>query len=324
MAYTNLADVIVPEVLADMVSAQIATRAKIIRSGIASFDYANVDISEGGNFFNVPYWDELTGDSEVIDGVNQITVNALSTLKDIGVVLHRGKAWGVTDLARFAGLGDPQAEIAAQVANYWGKEYDRLFIKIVGALIDLTNGALKDSHVHNVKADTGTPVLFDTSVCVDAAQKIGENMDELTGLIVHSKTYADLLKAKLIDFVEMPSTDETYRTGRIPTFMGKEVIVSDALPVNSTPDNDTYTTYLFGRGAGYVGYQRQLMTEKDRDILAFRNVLSTSVHFGLHLKLVKWNVSTVNPTDTNLATATNWLKVATNNKLIRFVAVLHN
>jgi hypothetical protein len=324
MSYTNLADVIVPEVLADMVSAQIPTKAKIIRSGIASMDYANVDISEGGNFFNVPFFDELTGDSEIIDGINQIGVNALATRKDIGVVKHRGKAWGVTDLARFAGLGDPQAEIARQIANYWGKEFDKIFVKIINAIIDATNGTLKDTHVLSIGVPTGTKVLFDTSACVDASLLIGDNLDDLTGIIMHSKVYGDLVKEKLIDYVELSSTDQTYQTARIPTFLGREIVVSDQMPVDTSGDNNIYTSYLFGRGAGYLGYQRQLMTEKDRDILAFRNVLSTSVHFGLHLKLVKWNVSTTNPADTDLETATNWAKVAADDKLIKFVAVKSN
>jgi hypothetical protein len=303
MPYTNLADVIVPEVMAKMAAAQIPTASKIVRSGIVSLDYNNVDIGEGGNFFNVPFYDELTGASEVIDGVNQIAVNAISTGKDIGVVLHRGKAWGVTDLARFAGMEDPSREIGRQVGNYWSKEFDR----------------------YDVSVTTGTKVLFDTGVAIDASLKLGDNMDDLTGMIIHSKVYGDLVKNKLVEFVDLPSTDNTYRTAKIPTFLGKELVVSDQCPIDtSTPGYEIYTSYLFGPGAGYLGYQRQLMTEKDRDILAFRNVLSTSVHFGLHLKLVKWNVSTVNPDDSTLGTATNWAKVASDDKLIKFVAVKSN
>jgi hypothetical protein len=324
MPYTNLADVIVPEVMAKMAAAQIPTASKIVRSGIVSLDYNNVDIGEGGNFFNVPFYDELTGASEVIDGVNQIAVNAISTGKDIGVVLHRGKAWGVTDLARFAGMEDPSREIGRQVGNYWSKEFDRLYVAILNAHI-AASGPLNSSHLYDVSVTTGTKVLFDTGVAIDASLKLGDNMDDLTGMIIHSKVYGDLVKNKLVEFVDLPSTDNTYRTAKIPTFLGKELVVSDQCPIDtSTPGYEIYTSYLFGPGAGYLGYQRQLMTEKDRDILAFRNVLSTSVHFGLHLKLVKWNVSTVNPDDSTLGTATNWAKVASDDKLIKFVAVKSN
>ncbi|MEJ2658180.1 MAG: major capsid protein [Desulfobacterales bacterium] len=322
---TGLNDVIVPEVLGEMVAAEIPQRAKILRSGIASFDYGNVDIKEGGNFFSVPYWDELTGEDEVIDGVNQISVGKITTSKDLGVVLHRGKAWGVDDLAKFVGKGDPNKEIGRQVGIYWAKRFDSLFIQNLVAIVNRSAGALKDSHVLDVAVTTGTKVELTVNSVVDALLKLGDSLESLTGIAMHSVTFGTLYKAKLIDYVQTSNADVDLGHVRIPTFLGREVIIDDTLPVdNSVADYPIYTTFLFGRGAGYVGYQRALMTEKDRDILAFNDILSTSVHFGVHLKLVKWNTTTVNPANTDLQNPANWLKVAKDDKMIKFVAVHHN
>jgi hypothetical protein len=74
----------------------------------------------------------------------------------------------------------------------------------------------------------------------------------------------------------------------------------------------------------YLGRQQDLMTETDRDILAFEDVLSTSIHFVPHVKLCKWNTTDTNPTNTLLATATQWTSVANDHKFIGIAALQTN
>ena len=59
-------------------------------------------------------------------------------------------------------------------------------------------------------------------------------------------------------------------------------------------------------------------------ILAFEDVISTNIHFVPHIKLCKWNTTDTNPTNTQLATATNWASVANDHKFIGLIALQTN
>src|SRR6056297_1573670 len=118
MAETRIADVVVPEILSDMVSAQIVKYADFLKLGIATKDYGNKDISDGGHFAKVPFYDQLTGDDEVITDSSSLVPGKITTDTDIGVVCHRGKAWASRELAAIVSGDDPMKEIAKQVASY--------------------------------------------------------------------------------------------------------------------------------------------------------------------------------------------------------------
>ena len=104
---TKIADIIVPEVLTDMVSAMISPYIDFVKLGIATKDYENVDIREGGHFAEIPFYDQLTGDDEVLTDDTSMTPGKISTRKDIGVVCHRGRAWASRDLAKILSGDDP-------------------------------------------------------------------------------------------------------------------------------------------------------------------------------------------------------------------------
>ncbi|NPA76754.1 MAG: hypothetical protein GXN93_03295 [Candidatus Diapherotrites archaeon] len=84
-----------------------------------------------------------------------------------------------------------------------------------------------------------------------------------------------------------------------------------------------YTTFLAARGCMYFGFQRDLSLETDKDILAQEEFLVTTAHFCPHLRGVKWKVTTTNPDNATLATASNWERVWPE-KAIRIVALKTN
>lgn len=324
MPATKIADVVVPEQLTKMVSAQISPYMDFVRTGIASLDYHNTKIDEGGSFAEIPFYDQLTGDDEVLTDSSSLQPQKIATRKDIGVVCHRGKAWASRDLATILSGDDPMKEIAKQVAKYWGKRSAEHLISVLNGVFDATAGVLKDTHLNAVGVTTGTKITLSSTNVIGAAQKLGDMMDQFDSIVVHSKVYADMLNEKLVVFPERFDTTSVKLADK-GRYLGMDIIVSDYAPVDTTTTGyPLYTSYLCRKGSLYFGMQRELMTETDRDILALKDVLSTNIHFVPHVKLVKWKVTTDNPTNVQLATATNWEKIAEDNKFIGIVALVTN
>ena len=200
MAETRIADVVVPEVLSDMVSAQISNYIDFVRLGIATKDYGNKDISEGGHFAKVPFYDQLTGADEVLTDSTSLTPGKITTDTDIGVVCHRGKAWASRDLAKILSGDDPQKEIAKQTASYWGKRFGTMLTQVLAGVFYPSTGALASTHYSKTGADDTTAVTITSSSVITAAAKLGDAMQDFDCIVVHSKVYADLLRERLVTF----------------------------------------------------------------------------------------------------------------------------
>jgi hypothetical protein len=131
---------------------------------------------------------------------------------------------------------------------------------------------------------------------------------------MHSATETFLAKNDLIEYIR-----ESDANPRVPTYLGKRVIVDDGLPAA----NGVYTTYIFGEGAFGLGEgAAPVPTEFDRDSLAGDDIMINRRHFILHPRGVAWQNANGNPTNTELATAANWERVY-EPKNVRIVAFKH-
>lgn len=337
MPGTRIADVIVPEQLSEMVQAQVVPYMDFVALGIAAADYNNVDIREGGHFAEVPFYVDFDDDDQVLSDDSSLVPSKITTGKDIGVVCHRGGAWASRDLAAILSGDDPMKEIARLVSKWWGKKSNDHMISVLRGVFDASSGVLKDTHRSQVGVTSSTKVTIANGNVIDAAiTSLGDAVGELNCIVVHSKVWGDMVKEKLVTFPERydPSTVSINPSGMMvdksngrtgAKYMGLDVIVSDRVYVNNgTPSYPLYSCYIMKKGAMYYGMQKDIMTENDRDILAQKDVLATTRHFVPHLKLVKWGVTDQNPTNTELQTATNWTKVAADDKFIGAVELVVN
>jgi hypothetical protein len=329
MATTKISDIIVPEVMSSMASAEISNFLDFEKTGLCSSDYNNVDIREGGHFANVRFYNQLDGTDadEVLEDDKSLTPAKISTGKDIAVVLHRGKAWGSRDLAAILSGDDPQKEIAKQVAKYWAKRIRTAAINVLNGVFG-TSGPLHSGaanpHLKTVAAQNTAQVLFTHTYALQAMNLIGDAMNDFDVVIMHSKVYTDVVNAQLVTFATQfdPKSYDPRDPGK---YLGKQIIISDDVPVLTTHAGYyEYTTYFAKKGCMYLGRQRDLMTETDRDILAFEDVISTNIHFTMHVKLCKWNQTITNPTNAQLATPTYYTSVANDHKFIGLVALVTN
>ncbi|HAV6222588.1 major capsid protein [Acinetobacter baumannii] len=313
MAETKIADVIVPELFTPYVLNKTAERSALWQSGIVGeLDEKVAFGTEGGTTVNIPFWNDLSGESEVLSDGKALGVNNITAGKDIAILHARGKAWGANDLSKALSGDDPLGAIADLVADYWSREFQGF---TVNTLKGVFGAASMAGNTHDISAGTGAAAVIDGVSFVDASYKLGDAVDKLTAIAMHSATMAALAKQGLIETVRDADGVVLYKT-----FMDRRVIVDDGMPV----EGDVFTSFLFGQGAiGFQDIGAPVGVETDRDSLAGTDILINRRHFVLHPRGIKWAGDTgIAPNNAGLATAGNWERVY-DPKQIRIVAFKH-
>jgi len=313
MAAVKISDIIVPEIFNPYVVQETNRLDAFVQAGIIGNDpQLDALATSGGTLINMPYFNDLTGDSEELSDSAPLAVNGITTGQDAARLHMRGKAWGVNDLAKALSGADPMQVIGSKVAKFWVGERSKILFKSLAG-IETTLA----SNVSNISALVGDLAIIGGSAVIDAKQLLGDNSDKLTALGMHSAVYSKLQKENLIEY--LTTSDGLIR---FPSYLGYRVIVDDACPVTG----GVYTTYLFGQGAFGLGNgAAPVPTETDRDSLGGEDILINRQHFILHPRGIKWTEAAVvgkTPTFAEIATATNWSKVY-DTKNIRLAILKH-
>lgn len=314
MAVTKIADVIVPEIFTPYVIEKTAEKSRILQSGIA---VANPKLNElvtaGGLTMNMPFWQDLTGDDEVLSDQTPLTPGKIGADKDIACLLMRGKAWGANELAGALAGDDPMSAIGDRVADYWARQEQKILVSVL-------KGAFASDDMKDHVLDKSTAVI-DGNMVLDAKQLLGDNAESLQAIMMHSAVYTELQKQNLIEYTTTTGPSGSPIT--IPTYLTYNVIVDDGMP----KDGDVYTTYLFARGSIGRGEGTPVSltpTETDRDSLAGEDYLINRRALVMHPMGIKWigDAAGTTPTNAELATGTNWKRVY-EAKNIGMVAIKH-
>jgi hypothetical protein len=315
MTETRLADMIVPSEFNDYVRQLTTEKSRLFQSGIITDLTAVIDDQLAGKTVNMPFFNDLTGNEEVIDDTVDLTVAGVTTGQDVAVKLYRGKAFGSSDLAGDLAGADPIALIADRFADYWNRRFQTALLNtLAGAM----GAASMSANVHDISGLTGGAENFDADSFIDAVYKLGDEAGGLSAIAVHSATMKAMVKQDLIDWVADSQGKLT-----VPTYMGKQVIEDDSMPVST----GTYTSYIFGQGAiAYGEKSPKVPVEVDRASLkgGGQEWIVQRRQFVLHPRGIKWTGTPVGPTPTNaeLATTGNWTRVY-DPKVIRVVAFKH-
>lgn len=329
MAGTTLQDVIVPELFNPYVINRTMELSALVQSGIiennSEFDAL---ASQAAPTINMPFFEDLTGESEqVIEGTD-LEDNKITSNKDVAAIIRRAKMWSATDLSAALAGSDPMAAIATLVAQFWSRDMQKELVALLNGVfgtVPAGDGGSAEtrlaSNLHDISGKSGNAANWSGEAFIDAEQKLGDAKAQLTGICMHSATEAYLKKQNLIETVQ-PSNDVAFGT-----YQGKRVIIDDGCPV----DKGVYTTYLFGNGAIALGNGSPagfVPTETDRakrkgsgiDYLINRKTMI------LHPRGIAWqnaNVAkTEGPSRLELADPANW-KPVYEPKQIRIVAFKH-
>jgi hypothetical protein len=165
---------------------------------------------------------------------------------------------------------------------------------------------------------------FSAEAFVDACLTMGDSMDSLGMVFVHSVVYARMQKNNMIDMV--PDSNQQIM---IPTFLGREVIVDDGMPAAA----GVYETWLFGMGALRLGMgSPKVPAEVDRSPAAGNGggseTLYSRTEWCLHPvghkyagTAAKGGPTNAN-TSNNLAHAGSWARVYAERKQIKIARLI--
>lgn len=275
MAITQLSDVIVPEVFSPYVQQQTEEKSRLIASGALVADQElNNKLAGGGLTFNVPSFKDITNDAENVStdeedddftaGAANSAPKKLGTSQEIGVRLSRNQSWSSADLTSALSGEDPMGSIGQRVAQYRARRLQAAFVATMSGIFADNDAApggtehVQYDMTNDIKGASYSAGVtdFSTAAFLDAAVTMGDSMEDLGLVMVHSVVYNRMQKNNLIDFVP-----DSQGLTRIPTFLGRAVVVDDGLPAAS----GVYETWMFGAGAVRLGQGDPVMpTEVQR------------------------------------------------------------
>lgn len=319
MAGTTLSDVIVPELFTPYVIQRTMEKSALFSSGIvtnnAEFDRL---ASEAAPIHNMPYFEDLQGDSENVTEGTDLTAKKITSNKDVSTTIRRAAMWSATDLSAALAGADPMAAIGDLVAGFWARDMQKELINILNGVFAATT---MTGHVLDVSAGEGAAANISASVFIDGLQMLGDAQGNLTAVAMHSAVKSYLKKQNLI------TTQRDSNSVEFETYQDRRVIVDDGCPYS----DGVYTTYLFGNGAIAFGNGNPVgfvATEVDRDKKKGSGVdyLINRRTFILHPRGAQWTNSSraavESPTRAELANKANWKRVY-EDKAIRLVAIKH-
>lgn len=336
MAVVRISDVVVPEIFTPYVQQLTEEKSRLIASGmVARSGVLDNLLAGGGLTFNVPSWKDLDNTEEnVSSDDNTVSSTPLKTGSgtEIAVRLSRNQSWSSMDLAAVLAGDDPMESIASRVAYYWTRRLQAMAIATVkGVFADNAAAPAGTEHtqndmIHDISGGGYSAGVTDFSAeaFVDACLTMGDSMEDLVAIAVHSVVYARMQKNNLIDFI--PDSE-----GRIniPTFLGREVIVDDGMPFAS----GVYESWLFGRGCLQLGVGAPAVPTEVARVEAAGNgsgqdTLHNRVEWSLHPVGNKYAGTPANggpsnaATSNNLAHAASWMRVYSERKMIKLAKLI--
>lgn len=319
MAATVLGDVIVPEQFRSYVIERTAELSAFWQSGIVA-PVSELDVGDGGSTVQMPFWQDLTGDDQILSTDTDLSIANITAGKDVAVVNARALVYGAKDLAGALAGSDPMTAIGDLIADKWSRRMQACIISTLNGAMGALAAESPSVNTLDISSISGADVIDGYSI-IDAFGRLGDAESRLVAMAVHSDTHRVLKKQGLIEVIPPEEGKE-----EISIYQGRRVIVDDGMPVS----NGTYTTYLFGAGAiGYGEGNPKVPVETHREPKAGggEEALYSRRHFVLHPRGIKWNPGSGvpakdTPTNTELADANNWVRVY-EPKNVRIVRFLH-
>lgn len=333
---TRLSDLIVPEIFSPYTQQMTEQKSRLITSGAVARDSKlDSDLAGGGLTFNNPSFKDLDNDEENVSTDNPAdisTPNKIQTLSEIQVRLSRNNSWSSMDLATVLAGADPMQAISNRVSGYWVRRLQQVFLATAkGVFADNAAAPVGTEHVQNdmtldIKGASYVAGVtsFSAEAFLDATLTMGDSMDDLGMVFVHSVVYNRMQKNNLIDFI--PDADGKVN---IPTFLGRQVIVDDSMPVTS----GVFESWMFGSGAFRLGMGSPAVPTEVQRIAASGNgsgqdTLHNRVEWALHPVGCSYigtspaggpsNAATSN----NLASAGSWQRAFAERKQIKIARLI--
>ena len=276
MTQTQIAQMVNPEVMADMVSAKLPKMIKFTPLAYVE----RMLVGQPGTTITVPKW-EYSGDAkDIAEGV-AIEPDQLTTKKSTMTIKKAGKGIELTDEAVLSGYGDPIGQATHQIALAIANKVDNDLVEeakkatqfvaeapTTGDALDKALAVFADEedarYVALINPEDAIALRKDTAKEWVRGSEIGAN-------IVVSGTFGEAHGVQIV------------RSKKVEKGKGFLVKVSAV---------DTDTDDVAKYGAFVINLKRDVAIETDRDILKKTTVITGDEHYGVYLydpsKVVKF------------------------------------
>lgn len=320
MALTKISDIVEPRVFLQYQKEYTPEKLDLINSAAFAnpLPQLSQQMSAGGSVIDVPFWQDTSRvepNAQTDDDTVSMSPLKISATNMTARKLYWAQGWQQADLAGAFATGntkDPLRQIADYTQNYWNRIMQITAIKIAdGVLADNVANDSADMR-YTVYSDVASPAAankISPAVVNRARFSMGEMMDDVGTIVMHSKVYTDALDQEAISFVQ-PSQ----LPFKIAMFAGCQVIVSDDCTVTAGTNSPKYRSYMFGAGS----WQKEVHYPEVA-VETFRNpekgngggveTLYNRRHVLIHplgFRFTSASVAGKSPTWTELGTATNW------------------
>lgn len=246
---TKLAQLVNPQVLADMISAELPNAIALAPLAVVGRKLQGA----AGNTLTMPKFGYIGDAKDVAEGAD-IEISQMSTTTTEVTVKKAGKGVEITDEAILSGYGDPVGEIKNQLKMAIANKIDNdLFTALRGATLTAT-GAVSVAGLLTARA------------------KFGEKVNQPAVVVMNSNNYVKIAS----EIVNLENTDRVLINGVVGKVAGLQVAISDKL-------SDT-EVFIIADGALGIELKRDVMVESDRDIIAGVNVYTANEHYVAYLK----------------------------------------
>ena len=265
MAQTKLANLVNPQVMADLVEKKLHDLIRFLPLADVDTTLAGVP----GSTLYLPAY-QYIGDASTLGEGSTLTPASLNAAM-VSVAIHK-VAQGVelTDEALLSGFGDPMGQAATQVATAIANCIDN---EMLGVLAD----SIASTMTHAGASSSGVAPT-DLSA---ALEKFGEDIDVGEKVVLVSP--ALYTKIRNTNNTWLPASEiaaDRLIRGAVGEIYGCQIIVSNKLKESAYADE---VAYIIKPGALRLILKRDTLIETDRNILNFTNVITGSKHEACYL-----------------------------------------
>ncbi len=320
MPVTQIVDVIVPEIFTQYQVENSLISTALFQSGVAvqNGEMAS-QLQAGAEQFTVPFWGDagenepdVTSDDPTVQSVPlKITAAKQVVRKSF---LHQ--SWSDMSLASELSGDDALTRVQDRVQAYWDRTFERRLIATLQGVLYSNVANNGSDMVNDISGATGTAANFSASAVIETALTLGDRLEDVKAIAMHSAIYGEALQNDLIEFI--PQSQGL----PIKTFRGLTVILDD----NLSPAAGVYTTILMGPGAvGYAvseprtGYGTELFRIPGAGNGGGQSVLHSRFNLAMHplgFTFTGASVAGDSPTRAELAMAATWTIAVSQRKTV--------
>ena len=315
------------------------TSTVLIESGVMVED-SNIArlISNGSNYFSIPFYKDIEGEEVNYDGNTDIPADDSESGIQSGVVYGRAKGWKSVTFVNDFTTADPMRNILNRIQKWKAKKVQARLIGILEAIFGVVGAeeyAGWENHKMDIASAVANTVTDENKIGLTtlrdlAVQANGDSADDYALAIMHSTVANRLSQFNVEFYFKYNATNGQELDVKVGRSGNMLVLICDEVPHAKNEETQLmeYTTYCFGKGAlGHATAPVEKPTEVSRNASekGGTDYLYTRYRETIHpygFSFVMENLP-VSPTDAQLGDSKNW-SIITNPKNIAIAKLITN